>query len=202
MTKKAIQGTTKKTKKTTTKKGRKVTLTISSPKLSPIQLMRELKLERENKPKRRQEDGRPYFNGRSEEIVVALLCEAWAKDATDLQACVHAGISEAALYRYREKNPDLRELKRYYKQKFMMEVKDAHVRDLSNPYTRGATAKWILERREPKRYNLTQKVQMGEDRENPFGGTLLDAMLALKKIDAKKKVQDVEPVTNSTKKLK
>lgn len=152
----------------------------SSPKLQDLKLIESL---------RKPGAGRKWFDGKDEEKVLSKLIEAWDMDCTDEQAALHADISIPAYYRYMNKRPKLRETRELHKQNMTLQAKSALLKDLKNPFTRGKSAQWILERKE-KEWNLVQKSLVGEDKESPFGGTLADAMLRLKQMDLQEKQAD------------
>ena len=68
-------------------------------------------------PKKNPNAGRKLFDGKATEKVVSKLEEAFEYGATDDEACLHADISTAALYRYEKANPKFRERKQRLKLK-------------------------------------------------------------------------------------
>lgn len=148
--------------------------------------------------------GRKLFDSKSPEQVLSKLFHAWDNGCTDAEACFYARISVAAYQRFLDSHPELREEVKAHKRNPALKAKFALMEDLKNKYTRGKTAQWILERLQPKKYNLVNKTMIGEDRQNPFGGTLADAFLKLMKIDEDKRrksqldsgAQDITPLPN------
>lgn len=61
--------------------------------------------------------GRKVFDGKSEEMVLLKLEEAFSIGCTDEEACTYADISTTAFYRYQDANPEFRERKARLKDK-------------------------------------------------------------------------------------
>ncbi len=55
--------------------------------------------------------GRPLFDGKNKDIIVAKLEEVWALGGTDGEAACYAGISKTALCRFLQDNPKVSERK-------------------------------------------------------------------------------------------
>jgi hypothetical protein len=53
--------------------------------------------------------GRPLFNGKDRDQVISKLEYAFSIDATVKEACIYAGISSAAYYRFLKQEPEYRE---------------------------------------------------------------------------------------------
>lgn len=76
--------------------------------------------------------------------VLAKLEQAFKVGANDVEACEHAGIDEATLYRYQEKNPTFCEQKVAWKRNPILKAKYTIYKNLDDPNV----AKWLLERRD------------------------------------------------------
>lgn len=93
--------------------------------------------------------GRNLFDGKDEALVLSKLEEAFTWGATDNQACIHADISPAALYRYEEKNPHFRERKHTLKESPQLRAKKTIYTQIE---TDAAMAFRLLERKERGEY--------------------------------------------------
>lgn len=67
---------------------------------------------RKNKPGA----GRPQFDGKKVEDVLAKLCEVWALDGSDAEAALFADISASSLSRYLDSHPEIAQRKAALKQ--------------------------------------------------------------------------------------
>ena len=93
--------------------------------------------------------------------VIRKLEEAFAHDATDLQACFYAGIGKSALYKYQEKNPEFVERKEALKKQLGLIAKNVLAKSIKKGSEQDA--KWYLERREKSNYS-TQINQQALDK--------------------------------------
>ena len=66
------------------------------------------------------ECGRPLFDGKDEQMVVAKLESAFSIGCTDEEACLQADISRTALFRYETKYPEFRNRKAILKEKLIL----------------------------------------------------------------------------------
>lgn len=85
--------------------------------------------------------------GRPEKItseILAKLEHAFKIGATDEEACLHAGIDPATLYRYQDKNPEFCEQKVIWKRNPILKARNTIYKNLDDP----SVAKWLLERRD------------------------------------------------------
>jgi len=105
------------------------------------------------------DEGRPLFDGKSVDVVLAKLEAAFGVGATDKEACIQADISESSLYRYEEKHPEFRERKHLLKTKIDLSARATVAaviteRDEKNvPSNRALeTSKWHLERKVSNEY--------------------------------------------------
>lgn len=76
--------------------------------------------------------------------VLAKLEQAFKIGANDIEACLHANIDAATLYRYQEKNPLFCEKKAEWKRNPILKAKYTIYQNLEDPNV----AKWLLERRD------------------------------------------------------
>lgn len=80
--------------------------------------------------------------------IVAKLENAFSVRATDTQACIHAGISKATLYRFLDQNPEFRERFDTLREMIPLQAKTNVARDIMAGDTK--TAQWLLERVDPE----------------------------------------------------
>lgn len=76
--------------------------------------------------------GRPLFDGKSEELVIQKLEEAFAFGASDLEACFYADISKTALYEYQKKHPSFQERKEKLKERPILLARQSVVSGLKD----------------------------------------------------------------------
>lgn len=105
------------------------------------------------------DEGRPLFDGKNVDVVLAKLESAFQVGATDEEACMQADISMDSLYRYERKNPEFRNRKHLLKTKTDLAARATvavviNERDEKNtPSNRSLeTSKWHLERKVSKEY--------------------------------------------------
>ena len=90
------------------------------------------------------------------EITLAKLVEGFEYGFTDLEACLHAGISKDALYDYCEKHPEFTERKEILKRSPILLAKRTIVDDLKANDT--DTAKWYLDRKAKDEFSTRQEI--------------------------------------------
>lgn len=88
--------------------------------------------------------GRKLFDGKPLASVLQKLDEAFMFGASDLEACIYAGISKTALYAYQEKNPEFQERKQALKNMPTLRAKKTIVDRLDKNV---ALAQWWLMKR-------------------------------------------------------
>ncbi len=95
--------------------------------------------------------GRPVFDGKDENVVVAKLQVAFSIDATVKEACFYADISTDSYYRYCNKYPEFRNKIELIKTKTNLLARAV----IYNMLARGdgKTAMWYLERKSPEEYS-------------------------------------------------
>ena len=114
--------------------------------------------------------GRPLFDGKDEDTVIAKLESAFSIGCTDKEACMQADISPSALYNYQKNNPDFQERKDMLKEKLVLaarntvsnviqekeiiKLQDKGVVKSSNVPTERAlkTSQWYLERKKKSEF--------------------------------------------------
>lgn len=106
--------------------------------------------------------GRPVFDGKDENMVVAKLQFAFSVDATVKEACYYADISTDSYYRYCNKYPEFRNKIELIKTKTNLLARVVIHNALASGDVR--TAKWYLERRSPEEYspNVSAMFQIRE----------------------------------------
>jgi hypothetical protein len=92
--------------------------------------------------------------------VIRKLEEAFANDATDLEACFYAGISHAPFYKYQEEHPEFKERKEALKSHLGLIAKNTVARSIKSGNE--LDAKWYLERRRKNEYS-TRNENTGAD---------------------------------------
>lgn len=110
------------------------------------------------RPKKKSNRGRKPFDGKSEEEVLRKLRSAYDFGATDIEACVHAGISVSTLHKYMKANPKFKEERVGRKQTPILAAKKLLCKDLE---TNVETAKWYLERKRKDEFS-TKAIITGE----------------------------------------
>lgn len=106
--------------------------------------------------------GRPVFDGKDENMVVAKLQFAFSIDATVKEACFYADISTDSYYRYCNKYPEFRNKIDLIKTKTNLLARVVIHNSLASGNVR--TAKWYLERKSPEEYspNISAMFQLRE----------------------------------------
>lgn len=79
--------------------------------------------------------------------IISKLETAYGVRASDKQACIHAGISQATLYRFLKQNPEFRERFDTLKEMVPLQAKTNIARDIMAGDTK--VAQWLLERVDP-----------------------------------------------------
>lgn len=95
--------------------------------------------------------------------VIQDLKSAFLMDCTDQEACLNAGISVEALYKYQERNPDFLQIKRQWKQNPFLKARKTIYDNLNDKQN----AQWYLERKArsefaTRRENLNAEVDVNE----------------------------------------
>jgi hypothetical protein len=93
--------------------------------------------------------GRPWFDGKDINTVLAKLEEATAIDASVEECLFYADISKDSYYRYLEANPDFRERLLKLREKPVMLARKTIVSRLNEP----EHAKWYIERKAKKEFS-------------------------------------------------
>lgn len=115
-----------------------------------------------NSNKKSKGAGPPWFSGKGEATVLSELRLAWDVGASDREACFHAGISEAALYRYIEKHPELREEKEMRKDNMILKARMVVFGAIEK--NDHETAKWYLEKKKKDEFSTrTENVNSNFD---------------------------------------
>lgn len=102
--------------------------------------------------------GRKVFDGKDQKDVVSKLEAAFASGATDKEACVYAGISRSALFRYEEENPEFRNRKLQLKAYPVLQARQTVVKAIT---TDPNLAFKYLERKLPNEFGAKVKVEGG-----------------------------------------
>jgi hypothetical protein len=76
--------------------------------------------------------------------ILAKLEQAFKIGANDEEACLHAGIDPATLYRYQDKNEEFCKQKKMWKRNPILKARHTIYKNLDDP----SVAKWLLERRD------------------------------------------------------
>lgn len=76
--------------------------------------------------------------------ILAKLEQAFKIGANDEEACLHAGIDPATLYRYQDRNEEFCKQKRMWKRNPILKARHTIYKNLDDP----SVAKWLLERRD------------------------------------------------------
>ena len=115
------------------------------------------KVKKTTKRKPRKGEGRQWFDGKSEAKVVSLLKAVWSIGGSDAEAASDALISPAALSRYLEKNPDLKELRNSLRERPILKARRAIVINLTrrNP----ELALRYLERKRKNEFGTKQTIE-------------------------------------------
>lgn len=87
---------------------------------------------------------------------IAKLEDGFEYGFTDLEACLHAGISKDALYDYCEKHPEFTERKEILKRSPILLAKRNIVEELKSKD--GDTSKWYLERKAKDEFSTRSEV--------------------------------------------
>jgi len=77
--------------------------------------------------------GRKWFDGKSENDIVAKLKIVWGLGGSDAEACYYADISKFSLSRYLDTHPDIEELRNKLKEKPILKARETVVKNLGNP---------------------------------------------------------------------
>ena len=87
--------------------------------------------------------------------VVNKLEQAFSMGCSDLEACLHAGISKQTLYDYQAKNPKFVDRKEQLKEKLVLKARTVIAEALNKKDEN--TAKWYLERK--RKDEFSQKIE-------------------------------------------
>ena len=105
--------------------------------------------------KKKHPGGRPLFDGKDKNLVIAKLERVFAAGGSDQIACLYAGISPDALYRYEKRYPKFRDRKVALKGSPELRARLKVNREIShNVYT----AQWYLERKVPDEFSRQLKI--------------------------------------------
>ena len=120
------------------------------------ELMEQNKLIRVNSKPEKNSVGRPTVMTQE---VIGKLKYAYLTDASDAEACFYSGISTDCLYKYQRENPEFIKLKAQWKANPVLKAKDTVLKSIKLGDV--STAKWLLEKLEPKEYG--NKLQVDHD---------------------------------------
>lgn len=98
--------------------------------------------------------GRKLFDGKNQELVLQKLEQAFSLGSSNREACIYAGISEAAFYEFQKKNRQFLEKKTLLKQKPILKARKTIVDHLDDP----KIACWYLERKKREEFSTRQIV--------------------------------------------
>jgi len=118
--------------------------------------------------------------------VLAKLEDAFMNAFTDKMACLYAGISETALYRYCEQNPEYAERKEILKETPNLVAQKTLVGDLAN--TSGA--RWWAEKKMPEFMPKTKITHDGKIETNPEQSAAARAIADKYEKDLRKTIAD------------
>lgn len=99
----------------------------------------------------KKKNGRPLFDGKSEESVVQKLEEAFAMGCTDLEACLYADISKSAFYAYQDKHPEFLNRKEILKERPVLQARNSVIKAMRYD---GNLALKYLERKKKSEFAL------------------------------------------------
>lgn len=115
---------------------------------------------------------------------VEKLIDAFKFDCSIMEACVYAGITYDQWLHFNEKHPNFSQVKGLVSELPSLQARQTVVKGLSNDKD---FALKYLERKKKDEFSQRYDCLHGEDKNNPFGGTLADAFLNIMKIDEDKK---------------
>lgn len=101
--------------------------------------------------------GRPPFSGQNLQIVLSKLTEAFSWGCTDAEACLHANISPAALYRMQEKIKGFREQKELLKNDPVLKIRANLIKEATKDGNLGLK---VLERIKKDEFALKTNVDL------------------------------------------
>lgn len=101
-------------------------------------------------------NGRPLFDGKSKEIIVAKLEEAFAFGCSDLEACYYADISKDTLYRMQKADPHFCERKEMLKERPTLIARQSVVRQMTKD---GDLSLRFLERKKRDEFSTKTEVE-------------------------------------------
>ena len=110
----------------------------------------------------------PKSTGRPTKVtqeVIRTLEQAYLNDATDVQACLMAGISEDTLQRYMKRNPSFRERKKALASNMALQAKLSLLKHIPRD---GKLALDVVERLEKERYSLRTELTGAEGKDFTF----------------------------------
>lgn len=175
---------------TTPKKNKKPSTALSKIKCGKCRLS---KAECKCKNDKKSGAGRKLFDGKSEEVVLQKLEEAFGWGCLDEEACLYADISPRALYDYQEKNPQFLQRKQLLKEKIillsrstlMLAVTDRDIKTDINgkkievPSAMAANkAQFVLERKRKSEYGAhstippDKSVALGDEKKQKIDKTM------------------------------
>jgi len=98
-----------------------------------IQALNEIVPQPDNLPvKPKHAGGRPLFDGKNEQDVVAKLKYVWAIGGTDKEAANYAEIDEATLYRYLKRNEEVLRVRNKLKEQPILKARTTVYKELDN----------------------------------------------------------------------
>jgi hypothetical protein len=124
------------------------------------------------KKKEKDLGGRRWFDGKSEDIVVAQLCEVWGLGGSDSEAAYFADIGKSTLSRYLKAHPEVEQRKDRLKEKPILEarttlskaIKEGHA-DLALKY---------LERKKKDEFSERKEVVVDDSKRTEFAKAAID----------------------------
>ena len=129
--------------------------------------------------------GRPLFDGKDVDVVISKLEQGFAKGFTDVEACLYAGISTSALFRYIDKHPSFGKRKEELKDQPKMMAKDVIVSAIADGDKQQAN--WYLERKDPE---FTRKNDNNNKTELNIKGLSMEQAMELD-------LEELEKIANS-----
>jgi hypothetical protein len=115
---------------------------------------------KDNLPKQKgikKKEGRPWFDGRAEDIILSKLEQALKTGTTHRRACLYADITEASFYRYLEAHPDFRDRIRLWEENILLLAESKLFESVQSASPKNGKnmgdVHYVLERRDKARYS-------------------------------------------------
>ena len=100
--------------------------------------------------------GRPLFDGKDEELVLAKLEQAFSFGSTDAEACFYADISPDSLYKYQQTHPEFVVRKQNLKERPVLIARQSVVKQMTKD---GDLALRYLERKKKEEFSTKTEVE-------------------------------------------